>query len=141
MVFITISVTAVVLRLIRSPTAAGQSRPPLCSPYCPQARKTNFATDPLETGAAICLKSSKRSGVSARAHASNLFIPTTRLWAALKSRLLLGQAGFGSRNLPEISPKHRITDLYAWTLPVDARRLFSQRAKIDVLATCVRRFW
>src|SRR3954469_1172635 len=52
----------------------------------------------------------------ARAHASNLFIPTTRLWAALKSRLLLGQAGFGSRNLPEISPKHRITDLYAWTL-------------------------
>src|SRR4051794_25692527 len=23
---------------------------------------------------------------------------------------------FGSRNLPEISPKHRITDLYAWTL-------------------------
>src|SRR3954469_22185411 len=52
----------------------------------------------------------------ARAHASNLFIPTTRLWAALKSRLLLGQAGLGSRNLPEISPKHRITDLYAWTL-------------------------
>jgi hypothetical protein len=51
-----------------------------------------------------------------RAHASNLFIPTTRLWAALKSRLLLGQAGFGSRNLPEISPKHRITDLYAWAL-------------------------
>src|SRR4051794_34425474 len=57
-----------------------------------------------------------RSCLHPRAHASNLFIPTTRLWAALKSRLLLGQAGFGSRNLPEISPKHRITDPYAWTL-------------------------
>src|SRR4051795_6199062 len=60
-----------------------------------------------------------RSCLHPRAHASNLFIPTTRLWAALKSRLLLGQAGFGSRNLPEISPKHRITDLYAWTLGSD----------------------
>src|SRR4051812_48380819 len=57
------------------------------------------------------------SPVRTRAHASNLFIPPTHLWAALKSCLLLGQAGFGSRNLPEISPKHRITDLYAWTLP------------------------
>src|SRR3954454_551780 len=51
-----------------------------------------------------------------RAHASSLFIPTTRLWAALKSRLLLNQAGFGSHNLSEVSSKHRITDLYAWTL-------------------------
>jgi len=56
------------------------------------------------------------AGVGARAHASSLFIPTTRLWAALKSRLLLNQAGFGSRNLSEVSSKHRITDLYAWTL-------------------------
>src|SRR3954470_20839969 len=52
-----------------------------------------------------------------RAHASNLFIPTTGLWAALKSRVLLGQARFGSRNPSEVSSSVRIGDLYAWTLP------------------------
>ena len=52
-----------------------------------------------------------------RAHASNLFIPTTALWAALKPHLLLGQARFGSRNPSEVSPSVRIGDLYAWTLP------------------------
>jgi transposase len=38
---------------------------------------------------------------------------TTGLWAALRSRLLPSQAGFGSRKLSEISSKHRIADLHA----------------------------
>src|SRR3954447_17191961 len=67
------------------------------------------------TGALKAVQGRQRRS-AARAHASSLFIPTTRLWAALKSRLLLNQAGFWSRNLSEVSSKHRITDLYAWTL-------------------------
>src|SRR4051812_6366369 len=63
-----------------------------------------------------------------RAHASSLFIPTTRLWAAPKSRLLLNQAGFGSRNLSEVSSKHRITDLYAWTLKTPPLRVYQKRS-------------